>query len=76
MMGSQSGSVMSVTKTSPGCTSSIWLMELMTRAGPDPILWPMARPSINTLPDCFRAKRSSVFASWRLRTVSGRAWTM
>ncbi|MNR26455.1 hypothetical protein D3C85_1436670 [compost metagenome] len=64
MMGSQSGSVMSVTSTSPGCTSSIWLMEEMTRAGPEPILWPMARPSISTLPpDCLSAKRSRVFAS-------------
>ena len=32
-MGSQSGSVMSVTSTSPGCTSSIWLMEEMTGPG-------------------------------------------
>jgi hypothetical protein len=46
--GSQLGSVMSVTSTSPGCTLSIWLMSCTSRTGPVPIFWPMARPSAST----------------------------
>ena len=46
--GSQLGSVMSVTSTSPACTWSIWLMSLTSRTGPVPIFWPMARPSAST----------------------------
>ena len=48
--GSQFGSVMSVTSTSPGCTLSISLMLCTRRTGPVPIFWPMARPSASTGP--------------------------
>src|SRR5690606_34196118 len=53
MTGSQSGSVMSETSTSPGCTLSISDTSLMTRTGPAPMRWPMARPSTRTLPFSF-----------------------
>ncbi|MOA31241.1 hypothetical protein D3C78_1523890 [compost metagenome] len=48
--GSQLGSVMSVTSTSPGWTWSICEMSLTRRTGPVPIFWPMARPSASTAP--------------------------
>ena len=48
--GSQLGSVMSVTNTSPACTLSISLMLCTKRTGPVPIFWPIARPSANTAP--------------------------
>ncbi len=48
--GSQSGSVMSATSTSPGCTRSMSSSERTTRATPLPIFWPMARPSATTSP--------------------------
>ena len=48
--GSQFGSVMSVTSTSPGCTRSISAVELTSRTGPVPIFWPIARPSASTVP--------------------------
>jgi hypothetical protein len=47
--GSQLGSVMSVTSTSPGCTRSISGLRTR-RTGPVPIFWPMARPSASTVP--------------------------
>jgi hypothetical protein len=46
--GSQLGSVMSVTSTSPGCTRSISAVLRTRRTGPVPIFWPMARPSAST----------------------------
>ncbi|MCY1210753.1 hypothetical protein D3C87_1357290 [compost metagenome] len=48
--GSQLGSVMSVTSTSPACTWSISLMLCTMRTAPVPIFWPMARPSASTAP--------------------------
>ncbi|MOA18402.1 hypothetical protein D3C78_1579660 [compost metagenome] len=50
MIGSQSGSVMSETSTSPGCTLSISAMSWITTTLPAPMRWPMARPSTSTLP--------------------------
>jgi hypothetical protein len=50
MTGSQFGSVMSATSTSPGCTRSISDGSLMTRTGPAPIFWPIARPEVSTVP--------------------------
>ena len=46
--GSQFGSVMSVTRMSPGCTRSISAIDDTTRTGPVPIFWPIARPSAST----------------------------
>jgi len=48
MTGSQSGSVMSETSTSPGCTRAISLTSRITRAGPAPMRWPMLRPLAST----------------------------
>ena len=48
--GSQFGSVMSVTSTSPACTRSISATLRTSRTGPVPIFWPMARPSVSTVP--------------------------
>ncbi len=48
--GSQLGSVMSVTSTSPGWTLSISEMLWTMRTGPVPIFWPMARPSARMVP--------------------------
>ena len=45
MIGSQSGSVMSATSTSPSVNSCIWSTVFSTRTGPAPIFWPIARPS-------------------------------
>ena len=42
--GSQSGSVMSATSTSPLCTRVISLTSRMMRAGPAPMRWPIERP--------------------------------
>ena len=46
-------------------TSSIWLMEEMTRAGPAPILWPMARPwsSVCSRASCCRSRPSAGLVS-------------
>jgi len=75
MIGSQLGSVMSVTSTSPTCTRPISRASLTTRTAPAPILWPIARPDTITSPFCFRRYRSwpSDFLDF---TVSGRAWRM
>ena len=45
MTGSQSGSVMSVTSTSPSWTESISDKSLIILVFPVPIFWPMALPS-------------------------------
>ena len=50
MIGSQSGSVMSATSTSPAVNSSIWSMSVSTRTAPAPIFCPIARPSTRTSP--------------------------
>ncbi len=73
--GSQSGSVMSATSTSPGCTRAISATERITRAGPAPMRAPMARPVAITSERAFRLKRRSAPAA-RLCTVSGRACRM
>ena len=44
MTGSQSGSVMSVTSTSPGSTRAISLASMTSRTGPMPTRLPIARP--------------------------------
>ena len=54
MTGSQLGSVMSVTSTSPGWTLSISETSATMRTGPEPIFWPMARPVMMTSPVAFR----------------------
>ena len=48
MTGSQFGSVMSVTSTSPFLTRAISAASGMTRTTPLPILWPIARPLVST----------------------------
>jgi hypothetical protein len=48
--GSQLGSVMSVTSTSPSCTLADLRDVSITRTLPAPILEPMARPSASTSP--------------------------
>ena len=48
MIGSQSGSVMSATSTSPAVNSRIRSAEASTRTGPAPAFWPIARPSAST----------------------------
>ena len=48
MTGSQSGSVMSATSTSPLCTRVISFTSRMMRAGPAPMRWPMERPLAST----------------------------
>ncbi len=46
MIGSQSGSVMSVTSTSPGLHAGhLGRCEVRMRTLPAPIFWPMARPA-------------------------------
>jgi hypothetical protein len=54
MTGSQFGSVMSVTRMSPGCTLDICAASGMMRTGPVAIFWPMARPETITFECCFR----------------------
>jgi len=54
MTGSQLGSVMSVTSTSPTCTRAICEASLMTLTTPAPIFCPIARPEVNTLDCSFR----------------------
>ena len=54
MTGSQSGSVMSATSTSPVSTRAISLMSRMMRAGPAPMRWPMLRPVASTGPFCLQ----------------------
>ena len=48
--GSQFGSVMSVTSTSPFLTLDIFEASFTTRTGPAPIFCPMARPLASSLP--------------------------
>ena len=50
MIGSQSGSVMSATSTSPATNSRIWSAERRIRTAPAPTFCPMARPSTTTSP--------------------------
>jgi hypothetical protein len=50
MTGSQFGSVMSVTSTSPFCTLDIFEASFTMRTGPAPIFWPMARPLASSSP--------------------------
>ena len=48
MIGSQSGSVMSATRTSPASKSCICSTDASTFTAPAPIFWPIARPSTST----------------------------
>jgi hypothetical protein len=73
MTGSQFGSVMSVTSTSPFFTRDISEALRTLRTLPAPMRWPMARPVASTFEVPRSWKRSSVPMSARARTVSGRA---
>ena len=73
--GSQSGSVMSATSTSPGCTSAMEEALRTTRARPLPMRPPMLRPWAITRDLPCRLKRCTLRPE-RLCTVSGRACTM
>ena len=75
MIGSQSGSVMSATSTSPSTKSCISSIDLITRTPPAPIFWPIARPSTTTSPLSSSLKRWRTLAP-RDITVSGRACRM
>ena len=75
MIGSQSGSVMSATSTSPGWNSCMRSIVSSTRTGPAPIRAPIARPSTRTGPREASRYFSTVFPA-RDCTVSGRAWRM
>ena len=48
---------MSATSTSPVCTRAISDTSLITRAGPEPMRWPMLRPVASTLERDFSEKR-------------------
>ena len=50
MIGSQSGSVIEATRTSPAWKEAICSTDSSTRTRPAPIRWPMARPSTRTVP--------------------------
>ena len=50
MTGSQSGVVVSATSTSPGRNCASWAASRMTRAAPEAIRSPTARPSTTTSP--------------------------
>ena len=52
--GSQSGSVISVTRTAPGWTWSSSVIDRTTRTVPTPIFWPTLRPLARTGPVSFR----------------------
>ncbi len=67
---------MSVTSTSPGCTRSISRRPSTTRTGPQPIFWPIARPSTSTLPVPFELVALLDLPRPALFTVSGRACRM
>ena len=73
--GSQFGSVMSATNTSPGCTSCICAGSNTMRTGPTPTFCVTARPATNGLAECFCSLYDSVtlFNSSCDLTVSGRA---
>ncbi len=76
MMGSQSGSVISVTSTSPSCSRSRSETERITRTVPFPIFSPTASPLARTSPRSSSTWRSSSMRLLRRAcTVSGRAWT-
>jgi len=79
MIGSQSGSVMSATSTSPGLKVCMSSSEVSTRTGPAPIFWPIARPSTRTGAPLVVAGSILNRSSAPVRrdcTVSGRACRM
>ena len=57
MTGSQSGSVMSDTRTSPACTRFICDTLLTILAVPTPIFWPMLRPVLTMVDRSVSVKR-------------------
>ncbi|KAG1066352.1 hypothetical protein G6F40_017779 [Rhizopus arrhizus] len=68
---------MSAISTSPGCTRFMSSSVLTTRATPEPILAPTARPSASTWPPCSGSATRAIWGAWlRDVTVSGRACTM
>ncbi len=75
MTGSQSGSVMSVTRMSPSCTRCISDARSITLTLPVAMRAPTALPVSSGSPAPSMRKRSSTRPE-RLCTVSGRAWTM
>jgi hypothetical protein len=76
--GSQSGSVMSVTSTSPGFTRSISAADFTNRTTPCPTFCPIARPLASTFDWPFTLKRRNSLPLLASRdfTVSGRACRM
>ncbi len=56
IIGSQSGSVISVTNTSPASNASIWRGSSMRRALPMATASPTARPCANTVPRSLSSK--------------------
>ena len=78
MIGSQSGSVMSATSTSPVLNSChLRRSTVSTRTAPAPIFWPMARPSTSDpRPVPFSRNRCRLPEPARDCTVSGRACRM
>ena len=74
--GSQSGSVMSATSTSPDSTFSISEADLTRRTAPWPTFCPIARPEARIFDVDFKRKRRSVLPFSRDFTVSGRACRM
>ncbi len=72
MTGSQSGSVISATRTSPSSTKYISATFSITLAKPEPIFCPILLPVINTFDVCLSAKRVVMFLDL-LWTVSGLA---
>ena len=66
-----------ITSTSPGCTRSISSGSLITRTGPAPIFWPIARPDASTVPVPLSLKRCCASPCFCCDfTVSGRACRM
>jgi hypothetical protein len=57
MTGSQSGSVMSVTSTSPSSTRDISLASMTSLTGPSPTRLPIARPDTRISLRSLRRKR-------------------
>ena len=75
MIGTQSGSVISVTSTLPSSNESTSSADAITWTSPAAIAWPIASPETSTSPVSSRWNVESVPAPARDCTVSGRAWT-
>ena len=76
MIGTQSGSVISVTRMAPSRKFSMSAALRITHAVPCAMESPIAAPRASTVPCSsrwWRVNREPVFCDW---TVSGRAWTI